>query len=100
MIIITQLIYIQDGQEDAFDQFEAVAIPLIPKYNGKLLLRVRPPASAIIEAGIDSPYEIHVVEFPAEENLTAFMKDETRREFLHLKERSIKSAVLFKGTMM
>jgi len=42
MIYITQLIYIHKGQEHAFHQFEDIAIPLIEKYNGKLLLRLRP----------------------------------------------------------
>jgi hypothetical protein len=42
MIYITQLIYIIDGQEKTFHQFEDVAIPIISKYNGRLLLRVRP----------------------------------------------------------
>jgi hypothetical protein len=100
MITLTQLIYIQEGQESTFDQFEAVAIPLIAKYNGRLLLRVRPSRNAVIEASIDSPYEIHLVEFSNEHDLNGFMKDETRRSFLHLKELSIKSAVLIKGTRM
>lgn len=42
MIHITQLIYLVEGQEGVFDQFEAVAIPLIAKYNGRLTLRIRP----------------------------------------------------------
>lgn len=37
MIYITQLIYIVEGREDIFDQFESVAIPIIAKYNGELL---------------------------------------------------------------
>lgn len=100
MIIITQLIYINEGQEKTFDEFESVAIPLIAKYNGRLLLRVRPPKDSIIVANAETPYEIHLVEFDAEEDLTAFMKDETRRSFLHLKERAIKAAVLIKGRRM
>lgn len=100
MIIITQLIYINEGQEKIFDEFEAVAIPLIAKYNGRLLLRVRPSGNSIIEATVDAPYEIHLVEFEGEEDLSAFMKDETRRSFLHLKETAIKSAVLIKGIKM
>jgi uncharacterized protein (DUF1330 family) len=100
MITITQLIYIQQGREEVFDQFEAVAIPLISKYNGKLLLRMRPGANTVIEASIDAPYEIHLVEFPEEADINAFMKDDTRQSFLHLKEQSIKSAVMIKGTRM
>ena len=100
MITVTQLIYINPGQEEMFDEFEAVAIPLIAKYNGRLLFRVRPPKDSIIEATIDAPYEIHLVEFDSEDDLAAFMKDETRRSFLHLKEKAIKAAVLIKGQRM
>lgn len=39
MLYITQLIYIREGQESVFHQFEDVAIPIISKYNGRLLLR-------------------------------------------------------------
>ena len=35
MIYITQLIYIKEGQEKMFHEFEDVAIPIIAKYNGK-----------------------------------------------------------------
>jgi hypothetical protein len=32
MILITQLIYIIEGQEKVFDEFESIAIPIIQKY--------------------------------------------------------------------
>ncbi|MHA3045448.1 hypothetical protein JSO61_009015 [Riemerella anatipestifer] len=58
MILITQLIRIIDGQEKN-DEFESIAIPTILKYNGRLLLRVRPTEDNFIER----PCEIHLVEF-------------------------------------
>ncbi len=98
MIYITQLIYLKEGQETVFDQFEAVAIPLISKYNGQLLLRIRLPDGAeIIESKIETPYEMHMVSFESEADFGQFMKDEERQKFLHLKEQSIQSAVLIKG---
>lgn len=97
MIYITQLVYIINGQESIFDEFEKVAIPLISKYNGRLLLRVRPGDEANIESTIDMPYEIHIVEFDSDEDFVAFTKDEERKKFLHLKEQSIKSVILLKG---
>ena len=100
MIFFTQLIYILHGQESVFDQFEAIAIPAISKYNGRLLLRVRPGKDAFIESSIDNPYEIHLVEFDKEQDFTNFMQDEERKRFLHLKEQSIKSVVLIKGTKL
>lgn len=97
-IFITQLIYIKDGSEDIFHQFEDIAIPTISKYNGQLLIRVRPTETTIIEKNIETPYEIHLVEFDAETDFHNFMQDEERKKFLHLKEQSIKAVLLIKGT--
>ena len=54
MIYFTQLIYIKEGQEHVFHQFEDIAIPAISKYNGRLLLRVRPTEDAYIEFSIEN----------------------------------------------
>ena len=66
MIYLTQLIYIKEGQENVFHQFEEIAMPAILKYNGRLLLRVRPDKNAVIENNIEKPYEIHLVGFDSE----------------------------------
>ncbi len=100
MIFITQLIYVLNGQETVFDQFEAIAIPIIARYNGRLLLRIRPGEESYIESNIEKPYEIHLVEFRSDSDLTNFMHDEERKGFLHLKEQSIRSVVLIKGTKL
>jgi len=83
-----------------FHQFEDIAIPAILKYNGRLLLCVRPDNNSIIENNIDKPYEIHLVEFNTEQDFQNFMHDEDRKKFLHLKEQSVKSVVLIKGTKL
>ncbi len=100
MIYITQLIYINAGQENIFDQFETIAIPIISKYNGRLLFRVRPDEDSFIEHHMDKPYEIHLVEFDTEQNFENFKQDEERKTFLHLKEQSIKSSILIQGTKL
>jgi len=100
MIYITQLIYIRDGEEKVFNQFEDIALPIISKYNGRLLLRVKPSETAFIEARIEKPYEMHLVEFDTQQDFDNFMRDEERKKFLHLKEQSIKSSVLIKGTKL
>lgn len=97
MIYVTQLIYIKPGQENLFHEFEDIAIPIIARYNGKLLLRIRPDQDSYVEHSIDKPYEIHLVSFEHETDLENFGKDEERKRFLHLKEQSIKESVLIKG---
>jgi uncharacterized protein (DUF1330 family) len=100
MIYITQLIYIVAGQEKIFNQFEDVAIPIIRKYNGKLLLRVRPDNASYIESHMDKPFEIHFVEFDTEQDFENFKHDKERKAFLHLKEQSIKEAIMVKGVKL
>jgi uncharacterized protein (DUF1330 family) len=100
MIFLTQLIYINEGQEDVFHQFEDIAIPAISKYNGRLLIRVRPEDHSIIENNIGKPYEIHLVEFDSEQDFQNFNMDEERKKFLHLKEQSVKTVLLIKGTKL
>jgi uncharacterized protein (DUF1330 family) len=100
MIYITQLIYVIPGQEKIFDQFEDVAIPIISKYNGRLLSRIRTNESSFIGLQADKPYEIHLVEFNSEQDFENFKKDEERKKFLHLKEQSIKASVLIQGVKL
>ncbi len=98
MILITQLIYLVEGQEKTFDEFENIAIPTISKYNGQLLMRIRPSESNFIESNIDKPYEIHLVAFETQQDFDNFKQDKGRKNFLHLKEQSIKSSILIQGT--
>lgn len=97
MIYITQLIYIVEGKEEIFHQFEELAIPIILKYNGRLTLRIRPENKSVIENHIEVPYEIHMVEFDTQEDFDKFNNDEERKSFLHLKEQSIRSSTLIQG---
>lgn len=98
MIYITQLIYIIDGQESIFDEFENMAIPIIAKYHGQLLLRIRPDIDSFIELNTEKPYEIHIVSFDTAQDFENFKQDEDRKKFLHLKEQSIKTSILIQGT--
>ena len=100
MLYFTQLIFIKQGQEKVFDEFEAVAIPLIARYNGRLLFRIRPDASAFIEGEGQAPYEIHLVSFPEEKDFIAFGKDPARTSFLHLKEASVERIELIRGALL
>ena len=100
MIYITQRIYIKEGQEDIFHQFEEIAISILASYKGRLMLRIRPDDNSVIELTAEKPYEVHIVQFPSDKNFEDFLHDEKRQQFLHMKEASIKSVVLIKGEMI
>ena len=100
MIYITQLIFVKEGKEMVFQEFENFAIPLKEKYNSKLLYRLRPDDSVYVSADSEKPYEIHIVSFDSEMDLQQFMKDDTRLKFIHLKNESVKTMLLIKGEKM
>ncbi|TSE04683.1 DUF1330 domain-containing protein [Aquimarina algiphila] len=97
MIYLTMMIFVKDGKEEVFHQFEELAIPLLKDYKGKLVYRLRPTKESFISHEDELPYEIHFLSFESESDFVNFAKDERRKDFLHLKEESIRSSFLIKG---
>jgi hypothetical protein len=50
-----------------------------------------------VEAPIERPYEVHLVNFDREEDYEDFKNDEERKKFLRLKEQSIRASLLIQG---
>jgi hypothetical protein len=100
MIYITQLIFVKEGKEDIFLEFEDGVLPLMEKYNGRIIYRLRPTKEAFIAEEKELPYEIHFLSFDDETDLINFMNDDRRLEFIHLKNESVKSVLLVKGVKM
>lgn len=97
MIYFTQLIFLKEGKEAIFNEFEALAIPIISEYNGELIYRIKPEKKNFIDSTQEEPYEIHFISFDSEEDFIAFVQDKRRLNFMHLKEESIRSTLLVKG---
>ncbi len=97
MIYFTQLIFLKEGKEAVFNEFEALAIPIISEYNGRMLYRIRPTDDSFVSTNGETPYEIHFLSFESDEDLIDFAQDKRRQDFLHLKEESIQSTLLIKG---
>jgi hypothetical protein len=100
MIYLTMAIFVKEGKEAIFQQFEALALPLLDDYNGKLIYRIRPTVDSMISCEGEVPYEIHFLSFESEADFANFAKDERRKAFMHLKEDSFKSSSLVKGVKL
>lgn len=98
MLYVTQLVYLHPGKEDAFHEFEDTVLPLLEKYEGELLLRLRPDATSVIAGSLEGPYEVHLIRFPNEAALSAYARDETRERVLSLKNESVRATLLVKGS--
>ncbi len=100
MLYFTQLIFIKENQEEVFNLFESRVLPLLKKYNGTLLYRVRPTEDCIVETTIGQPYELHLVTFETREDFEGYSGDKERMQYMHLKETSIEKALLIEGKII
>lgn len=97
MLFYTQLIFIKEGKEDMFHTFEDHVLPLLEKYNGRLLYRVRPGAGCVVTTGVGYPYEVHLVSFASKEDFKAYAGDKERQQYLPLKDGSVADVILIEG---
>ena len=100
MIYLTQLIYVREGREADFQQFGEIVLPRLSQYSGELVLRLRPDRASKIAGSGELPYEVHVVRFETEEGIARYSNDEERQRWLHLKDQSVRSALLIKGALV
>lgn len=100
MIYFTQLVFIREGKEEIFHEFENSVLPLLELYGGHLLYRVRPTTGTILHSEVGVPYEIHLISFPSEENLKAYTSDNKRQQYLTLKNDSVQQVLLIRGALV
>ena len=99
MIYLTQLVYVHQGWEATFHQFEDIVLPLLAKYRGELVLRLRPDRASQIAGTAERPYELHIISFQSEDDLARYLDDEERQRVLHLKDESVQRTMLIKGAL-
>ncbi|HLT75291.1 MAG TPA: hypothetical protein VKZ68_09395 [Ohtaekwangia sp.] len=100
MIHVVQLIYLHEGCEKEFLEFEDHVLPLIDHFRGVLELRLRPSKSAWITGSRECPYEIHWVSFPGDQELRDYVNSPERLKWLELKEKSVRVSIQIKGELV
>jgi hypothetical protein len=98
MLYVTQLVYLHPGKESAFHEFEDAVLPLLEKYQGELLLRLRPDAKSVIAGSLEGPYEVHLLRFPNDAALASYARDDDRERLLALKSEAVRATLLVKGS--
>jgi antibiotic biosynthesis monooxygenase (ABM) superfamily enzyme len=96
----TQLIFLKPGQADVFHRFEEHVLPLLEKYNGRMLLRWRRTQEGVIETAVGDPYEVHLVAFASVDDFTGYVNDDTRKSWLHLKDAAVERILLIEGVQI
>lgn len=78
-MLLVQTVRVPVEGIEAFREFEAAVLPLLPKYDARLERRLRT---------LDGRVELHVVSFPSREALDGYRADPARQEHLHLLHES------------
>lgn len=96
---ITQLIYLNDGGEQDFLEYESLVLPLLEKYSGRLELRLRPGRDDFIYPSEgELPYEVHIVSFETKEDYLRFKNDPVRIKIQDLLKNSVKKITAIEST--
>jgi len=74
------------GEERTLIEYEDRVLDRVPANNGEVLSRVRTLTDEPLEG---EPLEIHLLRFPSQQALDAYMSDPQRTELAPLRERSI-----------
>lgn len=97
MTYLTQIVYVHPGREQAFEDFEGVVLPLLAKYRGELVLRLRGDK---IAGTAEAPHEVHIVKFESDDDLARYSADPERQRVLPLRIEAVRSSLLIKGTLV
>ena len=98
MIYLTQLIHVREGREADFQVRRGRSSSVEP-FSSSCSASSPRPVSKIAGSG-ELPYEVHIVRFETEEGLARYSNDEERQRWLHLKDQSVRSALLIKGALV
>lgn len=97
MLYITLLLFVTAGKEDIFNEYEEKVLPILARYNGTLLYRIRPGKEQHIIAAGEYPYEIHVVSFKTPLDFEQYKMDEERLSYSHLFKESVYKTLMTQG---
>jgi len=82
-VVLCVLLWARAGEEDTLVEYEDRVLTLLPDHGAFVRQRVRS------DGGDGAPFEVHVLEFPSEAALEAYMSDERRVALSSLRERGI-----------
>src|SRR6266851_5129744 len=86
-------LYIYDGREAEFEEFESAAARAMKRYGGAIDRRIRCTPSA----DNSQPYEVHVVTFPDAQAFERYRADDELKGLADLRARAIRATTVWSG---
>jgi uncharacterized protein (DUF1330 family) len=82
-VTLCVLLWARLGKEHELGQYEDRVLALLPDHGGQVLQRLRPVG------GDTEPTEVHLLEFPDDASLDAYMTDERRLALARERELAV-----------
>jgi len=95
MLHLTLLIFVKEGKEAAFAAYEEKMIPLLARYNGRLLYSMQPNADDTMKGEV--PHEIQILSFDSRTDYQSYMDSPQRRALDYLRKEAIEKIVTIEG---
>jgi uncharacterized protein (DUF1330 family) len=83
------LLWPRDGMASALVAYEDDVLELVAEHGGAVLQRVRTRPSDDDAAGSDPPFEVHVIRFPDQAALDAYLADPRRTAMADRRDEAI-----------
>jgi len=78
------------GQAHALIAYEDAVLQLVPAHGGRVRERVR------TDGANGAPLEVHLLEFPSDEALDAYMRDPQRAALAEARDRAIERTEVYR----
>ena len=89
-VTLCVLLWARPGAADALVAYEDAVLPLVATHGGRVRERVRTDGSD------DAPLEVHVLEFPSDSALDAYMNDPQRQELSAARDEAIARTAVYR----
>jgi hypothetical protein len=89
-VTLCVLLWARAGAEPDLVAYEDAVLPLVPAHGGRVRERVR------TDGADGAPLEIHVLEFPSEDALDAYMNDPQRLARGDARDRAIERTEVYR----
>ena len=89
-VTLCVLLWARPGAADALVAYEDAVLPLVATHRGRVRERVRTDGSD------DGPPEVHVLEFPSDSALDAYMNDPQRQELSAARDEAIARTAVYR----
>ncbi len=86
-------LFIHQGCEAEFEQFESTAAVIMRRYGGRIERRI----GCAPGDGDDRPHEVHIVAFPDQQSFERYRNDDELLALAELRTRAIQRTIIWPG---